>query len=113
MDSKTFSRAYLQSLPSEHKKILIDNYLKPFVQEIQEVAKKGKISYMIPIYEASNNPHIIRNYKMFCPDIATNDDLMDALKKIFPQCDVFYYQGWSETSATTKSLKKGIIIDWS
>ena len=114
MESNTFSRAYLQSLPSENKKIIIKEYLKFFVRQIIEDATTGKTSYTMPIYEASNNPHLVNNkYKIVRPDIATIDDIMEELKKIFPKCDVSYQEGWSETSPTTRSLKKSILINWS
>lgn len=51
--------------------------------------------------------------------ILTLDDVVEGIKNKFPDCKVTYEETWVEdisrqnTGQITKTLKKGIIIDWS
>jgi hypothetical protein len=107
---QTFSREYLQGLPEQArqqaKKQEIDNIIRGFLGELQGAALKGHTSYM---YNPTNRRPMMHSG----PIVATNEDLIVAFQNKFPGCNVSYQEAWIDTSANTRVLTKGILIDWS
>lgn len=106
MSSETFSRSYLQGLPEQQKRQHIETFVQEVIGAVQSEATLGKTSYMYdpaPQRGFSNHIHLP----------ITNDDLVVAIQRKFPDCSVSYQEIWVDAKANTKVLKKGIVIDWS
>ena len=106
MSFQTFSRTYLQvlavqGLESLHKQQYIDALVQRFIAILQNDAAAGKTSYT---YEP---PHHLQLRNI------TIDDLISAFQRKFPDCDISYKEVWIDVNSTTKSLRKGVVIDWS
>jgi hypothetical protein len=43
----------------------------------------------------------------------TNEELIAAIEKKYPDCKVTYEENWVDTNINNRTLKKGIMIDWS
>lgn len=92
MQAKTFSKAYLQSIPILRKNDYINSFIDNSIGNIENAAAIGKTSYLINLYMQPplSNPHNI-----------TNDELIVVCKERFPDCKVSYVENY------------GIQIDWS
>ena len=92
MQAKTFSRAYLQSIPILRKQEYINRFIDDAMGNIENAAAIGKTSYIINLYMQPplTNPHNI-----------TNTELINACKERFPDCKVSFIEN------------HGIEIDWS
>ena len=109
MDSQTFSKAYLQGIPEKRKQNRIDQIIRNFIRDLEYAASQGKTSYMYN----PNNPHRpIELSNRVEPEI-TNNDLISAFKRKFPDCIVTYEENWVDVDYQNKVLKRGILIDWS
>lgn len=107
MSFNTFSRAFLQAAPERTKQAYIEhNIIRSFIQDLERAANAGKTQY---IY--TQNPRLV--YTTPPPSTITNDDLIAAFQRKFPDCDVSYQETWVDVDAVNKVLKKGIVIDWS
>ena len=103
MSTQTFSRAFLQAAPERTKQAYIEhNIIGNFITELHRVANAGKTQYMYT--DNLRQPPL--------PTI-TNEDLIAAFRRKFPDCDVSYQETWVDVTATNRVLKKGIVIDWS
>lgn len=114
MSTHTISRMFLQAqaTPETHKQNYIENYIiGKFISELLGAAKIGKTRYIYTHPPPS----------AFCgssirtppPPKLTNEDLIAAFQRKFPDCDISYQEIWDDIDATTRILKKGIVIDWS
>ena len=113
MSSQTFSRSFLQGMPEQRKQQNIDKLIEQFVQDLQRAAASGKTSYMYSTARVeSYNSAIMRPNGQEEP-VITNDDLISAFQRKFPDCRISYEETWVERDSNTKYLTKGIIIDWS
>uniref|UniRef100_A0A6C0L7D4 Uncharacterized protein n=1 Tax=viral metagenome TaxID=1070528 RepID=A0A6C0L7D4_9ZZZZ len=139
MSSQTFSRSVLQGIPEQRKQQDIDGLIERFIHELLHAAAMGKTSYMyqpphdliqtghaIRINVSSNPPALGKTF-LSSPSSATGmnslsntplpvitiDDLVSAFQKKFPDCDVSYQETWVDIDSNNRSLKKGILIDWS
>lgn len=99
---QTFSRSFLQGIPDQRRQCHIDNIINGFIADLHAAASAGKTSYMYV-------PTILRQGA----PVITNDDLVHAFQRKFPDCTISYEETWVNTDLYTKVLKKGIIIDWS
>ena len=108
MSITTFSRSFLQGLPEQRKQQHIDLLIREFIHDLQNAAAEGKTSYM---YSPRDLKEI--GIRLLNKPPITNDELVSAFKKKFPDCDVSYQETWVNVSLNKKILKKGIIIDWS
>lgn len=107
MNTQVFSREYLQGIPEQRKQQAIRNNIQPFIQTVQQYAAMGKTSCLF-------EPQSVRIMQT-CPPtpIPTTEEYITALQTIFPDCIIEYRETWTETSATSRVLKKGIVVDWS
>jgi len=103
-----FSRAYLQGIPELRKQQHIDELIDQHISMIQTKAANGKTSYMYRPYEGKMMVQQIPPLAVF-----TNDDLVQAFKLRFPDCEISYQETWVDVHTNQKILKKGILIDWS
>ena len=119
MSSKPISRATLQGMQEATKQRYIDSIIDAVVTGVTNAANTGKKSYMYDINNIGINSinssgiiqihehNIIENKPSYKPTITTNE-LVAALQKKFPDCDVSY-----QINSDTNIIKKGIVIDWS
>lgn len=110
MTTRVFSREFLQGLPEQRKQQAIHNGIQSFIQSVQESAAIGRTSC---IFE----PPSCHTQLQTCPPqpalTITIDDYIQAFKQIFPECMIEYREVWVELSSTSRTLKKGIVVDWS
>jgi hypothetical protein len=135
-----YSREFLQNIPDQRKQATIDQIVQSFIQSLQDIASSGKTSYFyeFPISCYQIRTHYITGqavspYKR--PNVAATiiptwqyqhnypvlslEDVIEGLKKKFPDCKVSYEETWIEdisqqtVGKITKTMKKGITIDWS
>ena len=123
MSSQTYSRSFLQGLPEEEKQRRIDSIVNGFILNLRNSAVAGKTQYIYtPDLHNMSTPDlhnmsgpIVLTRKTYTPPTPTitNEDLIAAFQRKFPDCDVSYKETWVEVDAVNKVLKKGIVIDWS
>ena len=101
------SRSYLQGIPEQRKQQRIDEFIQGFINELLKVAEAGKTSYMFSL-DLRHGDHGWPQ-----PPVITNDELVSAFQKKFPECDVSYQEKWVDVTPHNMILKKGIVIDWS
>jgi hypothetical protein len=106
MNSQIFSKAYLRGIPEQRKQEYIDILINQHLHDIKEAAAQGKTSYM---YKPITGGPV----KRVSLPVITNDDLISAFKRKFPDCIVTYEENWVDVDSQNKVLKKGILIDWS
>ena len=109
MNSQIFSREYLQSAPELQKQARIENIVQSFKSQLYAAAASGKKSYM---YTRPTNSGISVGTYPPLPEI-TDAELIAGLFTHFPGCNIYYEEAWTEVSPTNRTLKKGIVIDWS
>lgn len=105
----TFTREYLQGVPEQRKQQHIDAIVGQFQGELVATAASGKTSYMycrpdIRGHVNSCNPNQLN---------LTDEELILGFQTRFPGCKVSYEESWVDTGRDTRTLKKGIVIDWS
>jgi hypothetical protein len=104
------SRSYLQGIPEKRKQQRIDEFIQGFINELLKVAEAGKTSYMYSLDNRHGAAHCGGGPQ---PPVITNDELVSAFQKKFPECDVSYQEKWVDVTPHNMILKKGIVIDWS
>jgi hypothetical protein len=102
----TYSREFLKSMPEQVKQQEIDLIVNRFIQEIRNTAARGKTSYL---YVRDSQ----RDHRCSPPPPLTDADLIAGFFTRFPGCNIYYDESWVETNSSTRTLKKGIMIDWS
>ena len=106
----TFSRSYLQGLHEEKKQNLIDQIITQFHGSLIQTAQTGNTSYMVD--EKFRN--MFTNQRCFPPlPVFTDEEFIRAIEKKYPDCKVTYEEIWVDTEINNRTLKKGIVIDWS
>jgi hypothetical protein len=110
--SIVFTRDYLQSAPEREKQTRIDEIVNSFRNELYNAAKMGKQSYMYVRPQKRNGPHISFPPPPQASEV-TDDELIAGLFARFPGCKIYYEEQWVNVSSDTRTLKKGIVIDWS
>jgi hypothetical protein len=107
MNSQIFSREYLQSAPELQKQLQINTIVESFRGQLYTTAASGKKSYM---YTRPTKSGIC--VSPITPEI-TDAELIAGLYTRFPGCNIYYEEVWTDVSPTNRTLKKGIVIDWS
>jgi hypothetical protein len=126
--SPVFSRTYLQSVPELCKQKVIENIINEFIQDLESAAAMGKTSYFyhehrqfrdiqtafskVSILHSAGKNSIWGNGQQNALTV-TNDDLISAFQQKFPGCDITQQNEWVDTNFNTRTLNKGILIDWS
>jgi hypothetical protein len=100
MTLQTYSREYLQSIPQQRKQDEIDRIVNKFKTQIFTAAAAGFTSYR---YVRDARPVVV----------LTDAEIIAGFFERFPGCKVYYEDVWVESGKDTKTLKKGIVIDWS
>jgi hypothetical protein len=108
MNSQTYSRDYLQSIPQQRKEQAMDGLVQGIIQNIRTAAAVGMTSYR---YVKPERDSGVRSYPP--APVLTDDEIIAGFAARFPGCKVFYEETWVEVGRDTKKLKKGIVIDWS
>lgn len=110
---QTFSRSFLQGIPEQRKQQHINQIIQWFIHELQNAAAAGKTSYMYSLDQRHAVAAVGLGQSNPPPPVTTNDDLVSAFQKKFPDCDVSYQETWVDVNPHNRVLKKGIVIDWS
>ena len=119
MDIK-YSRFYLRAIPeqlrNQRKEEMKRNFLNKLVSNVTNAASHEKTSYMVEeaIY-AEYQPSMQRGGAYYpCQNVSlTDQEIIATLKEKFPDCGVSFQETWVDTARNTRTLKKGILIDWS
>jgi hypothetical protein len=111
-----YSRFYLRGIPEElrqqRKKQMIKTLLSNIVGNVVNAATNEKTSYMaedrlyLSYYSQVDHAPIGRI-------TLTNEEIIAALKEKFPDCGISFQETWADTAHNTRTLQKGILIDWS
>ena len=106
---QTFDRAYLQNLAGLLRRQQIEQWINNQLHHsIAAAAADGKTSYLV------NGMPQIHTAKGGNPPLPfTSEEIVEVLQKKYPGCDVSYKEGWVDTNPSTRTLQKGIVIDWS
>jgi hypothetical protein len=110
MNSQVFSRDYLQSMPEQRKQQQIDSIVGMFHNDLLNAAASGKKNYMY-IRPTNKAPQI--SWPNHSPLPLSDAELIAGFFTRFPGCNIYYQEDWVESGRDTKTLKKGIVIDWS
>lgn len=113
---QTYSRKFLQQIPTERKKQRIDGIITSFISDLQTQAASGKTTYMYntQLLDDYNVNRLRKRPGEFPPDPEILlDELLAGIRERFPDCDVNYEETWVDKSNNIKVLKRGIVIDWS
>jgi hypothetical protein len=103
----TYSRSYLQSIPEKRKQDTINRLINKFHPSLVNNAADGKTSYMIDVsvWDTTKwEPHSVK---------FTRDELIAGIESRYPDCSVSYQEIWVDVGINSRTLKKGIVIDWS
>lgn len=108
MSLQTYSREYLQAIPQQRKEEAIDSIVQYILHDIRTAAAVGMTSYRYV------KPDTVREIKSYPPaPVLTDAEIIAGFFARFPGCKVYYEEVWVESASNTKTLKKGIVIDWS
>ena len=130
MDYQSYSREFLTELPAKRKRELdqrvVEEIMKSFIQELSMAALSGAKSYM---FDMSNTEYVppsqmttsngmqrsprVYNGKIIMQYSIPMDELIALFKERFPGCEVTQKEEWVDTNSNTRTLKKGLCIDWS
>ena len=100
MSNKIYSRAYLQNVPAEWKQGHFDNFINQFQDDLVNVASTGKTSYNVDMTVLDRPPISF-----------TENELIDAIQKRFPDCKVTWEKEWFARNGG--GWVRIIVIDWS
>jgi disulfide oxidoreductase YuzD len=107
----TFSRAYLQSIPEQKKQDLLGVIMSQFHISLVNIAAEGKTSYMVEEHVWRNKCRMVVRHP--APPEFKDWELIAAIEKKYPDCKVTYEEMWVDVGISNRTLKKGIVIDWS
>jgi hypothetical protein len=111
----TYSRSYLQGIPEKRKQDTMNSLInREFHQSLVNNAAAGKTSYMVEdsVWIRHNNSMV--NHPSHPPiSKFTRDEFITAIEKQYPDCKVIYQETWVDVGINNRTLKKGIVIDWS
>jgi hypothetical protein len=104
--TRTYSREFLKSMPEQVKQQQIERIVDGFIGQVQNAAASGKTSYLyVRDTQGVNIQPLLK--------LPTDADLIAGFFTRFPGCNIYYDESWVETNSSTRTLKKGIMIDWS
>ena len=120
------SRSFLQGLPELRKQQQADQSVEAISFYIHNAATAGYTSYTYDptvyrrnigatkqmVHAQTKSMHASGNVQAEQP-VITDEDLVAALKRKFPDCGVSYEETWVDVTPQSRILKKGIRIDWS
>ena len=118
---QVYSRDYLNSLPDKKNQAEIERLINIFKANLEEAAANGYTSYFfemtsiryVPAVDTMQLNVIQKKASYNYQTSLTNDDIVKGFKTRFTGCSVKYGEEWVDTNVNTKTLKKGITIDWS
>jgi len=110
----TYSRSYLQGIPEKRKQDAMNSLInRESHQSLVNNAAAGKTSYMVEdsVWIRHNNAV---NHPSHPPiPKFTLDEFIAAIEARYPDCKVSYQETWVDVGINNRTLKKGIVIDWS
>ena len=109
MSSQRYSREYLQSIPQQRKQEEIDRIVNNFKIQIFTAAAAGFTSYRYLRDDRATQQVGVGHPVV----VLTDAEIVAGFFERFPGCKVYYEEAWVESGKDTKTLKKGIVIDWS
>ena len=91
-----------------------------FYQSLYLTAENGQTSYffdMTNMRKVTPDPaqnHIVKKAASINLQTSmTNEEIVSRFQQKFPECLIKYSEEWVETNASTRVLRRGIMIDWS
>ena len=108
---RVYSRSYLQGIPEERKKQVIDQMIQGFIHELIALSARGETSYRFPV--VYQTPQLMNTSHGNIPAHISIDEIVARFQIKFPECNISYDESWIDQSATRRYLSKAIIIDWS
>lgn len=108
MNLPTYSRDYLQAIPQQRKQEAVDRIIQTIIADIHTAAAVGGTSYR---YVRPKEDTMIKSYPP--APVLTDADIVAGFFTRFPGCKVYYEEAWVDYAKDMKTLKKGIVIDWS
>lgn len=127
MEIPIYSRDYLIKLPAQIKREKAYEMIHRVQKCVYAIAASGKSLYYLDMTNAVYEPPVpppipgqtVKLYGGGAYRDDTNtyplpmDELIPLFQERFPGCQVTYKEEWVDTTSNTKTLKKGICIDWS
>jgi hypothetical protein len=115
MPDTVLSRSYLLGLPDRRKRQEINAIFDTFLYSLERAASNGETSYFFNMTNMKQiapmtSPYPFDSKKSHTIPI---DEIVFEFKIKFPDCYVKYIEKWVESTANTRVLKRGILIDWS
>jgi hypothetical protein len=109
MSLTTYSRDYLQAIPQQRKEQAVDSIVQTILNDIHTAAAVGGTSYRYV-----RPPTDGRGFAHRHPEVVLTDaEIIAGFFARFPGCKIYYEEAWVDSGRDTKTLKKGIVIDWS
>jgi hypothetical protein len=109
MSLTTYSRDYLQAIPQQRKEQAVDSIVQTILSEIHAAAAVGGTSYRYVRPPKDGRVPAHRHPEL----VLTDADIIAGFFARFPGCKIYYEEAWVDSGRDTKTLKKGIVIDWS
>jgi hypothetical protein len=107
MSLQVYSRDYLQSIPEKKKQEHIDAIVASFIYSLLNIAERGGKSF------AWKRSYVPSSGILIDSSTLTDAELVAGFFTRFPGCNVYYEEAWVDSGNDTKTLNKGIVIDWS
>jgi len=112
--SQTYSRTYLQGIPMESKRAEVSRIITSFINELRDHAGQGHTTFL---FDMTNMRYVAPDKNKQISKFMTTysipkEELVPLFQEKFPDCVVTLQEVWIETYSNTKTLKSGILIDW-
>jgi hypothetical protein len=82
-----------------------------FIDEIKNIAGYGTTQYLFDFSNARFDPYESGPNTILC--FKSLEEMIPFFQEKFPCCVVRIHEEWIHSTPTTRSLKRGILIDWS
>lgn len=103
------SRKELQALPEVHRIKTGNEYVQQVYQHVYGTALTGRTSYTHTIVKNKHSAVASGGYTYQL----TSDDIVEAFKRMFPECDVRFSEDWVDVRQGVREQREQIVIDWS
>jgi len=116
MNNNVFTRQSLLNAPTENKRNEVNNMINQFIGELLRRAGQGQKTYFYDM----TNMQFVRNPVGAADIIPVNiqtysvpiDEILTMFREKFQDCTVSYQEIWTEGVGGARTVKRGILIDW-
>jgi hypothetical protein len=112
----SYSREYLQGLALENKKNEVSLMISLFIDELKKVAGYGATQYLVDFSNVRFDPYGTQGAVQKVQTIVyfkTLEEMIPFFQEKFPCCFVRAHEEWIDVTPSNRTLKRGILIDWS